>query len=248
VNITLSAQASAQKHFLDRRDCEICFAAKEDWIAKPPVAEHAAASFLAQRISRAPHELLLHVQRIRLQCRRCDADAIYGAMLDLFIVLGAEGLPLRRRLLKGVGALLHEQQRKVLIAGLRRAIQATDPVPPSVHSRLSGGLSGTVQLVEQRQPSCGRHSVDTVIEARELLDCGQIDIARRLLEQSLQQAPQRAELSRELLAIHRHTRNRRDFQRLYAQRLDLPIAALDAWEALSRQFEQWQTEDSSGDA
>gem|GEM_PF-993872 len=242
-----AAQAQTRQCLPERRDSEICFSANEDWLAKLPVDEGAAVNFLSYQITHNPRDLLRHVQRIRMQCRRTDADAIYGAMLDLFIVLGTKGLPLRRRLLKRAGGLMRGDQRKVLIAGLRRGIRATYPVPPSVHSRLSAGLSGTVQLVEQRQASCGRQTLDPVIEARELLDCGQIDTARRLLEQSLQQAPQRAELSRELLAIYRHTRNHRDFQRLYTQRLDLPMAARDAWEALSRQFAQWQTEESAGD-
>ncbi len=247
MNTTLSVPAISRQPLPDLHDSEICFAANEDWIRKPPLAERAAIDFLAHRIARSPHELLLHVQRIRLQCRRSATDDVYGALLDLFIVLGDKGLPLRRRLLKSVGRLLREDQRSILIAGLRRGIRASDPVPHSIHSRLTGGLSGTVQLVEALHLSSVERSVDPVIEARDLLDCSQIDAARYLLEQHLLQAPQRAELSQELLAIYRHTRNYRDFKRLYAQLKEQALAARDDWEALSRQFEQWQTEDKTAD-
>ena len=46
------------------------------------------ATFLTHRVNRNPPNLLAQVQRVGLQLEQADEDALYGALLDLFLVLG----------------------------------------------------------------------------------------------------------------------------------------------------------------
>jgi len=54
---------------------------------------------------RNPRDLLSHVRRLYLANALEEAEAITGALTDIFLVLGRRGRPLRRRLLNLVGAI-----------------------------------------------------------------------------------------------------------------------------------------------
>ena len=54
---------------------------------------------LERKIQRNPRDLLAHTRRILLNYEARDEKACYGALIDLFLILGSRGLAIRENLL-----------------------------------------------------------------------------------------------------------------------------------------------------
>ncbi len=111
-----------------------------------------AANFYAARSARTPENLLNHVQRIMHHTRQKNAEGVYGAVMDLFIVLKNHGQPLRKRMLNYARPLLEEVQYKNFYQLLDKDASALDMLTPGNCSILSKGFSGTFRLVEKLNP------------------------------------------------------------------------------------------------
>ncbi|MCG8316468.1 MAG: hypothetical protein MI976_24925, partial [Pseudomonadales bacterium] len=58
-----------------------------------------ALNYICYEIKKSPHKLQNHVRRIHLS-QKFKANLIFSALVDLFIVLGSNGIPLKKRLLR----------------------------------------------------------------------------------------------------------------------------------------------------
>ncbi len=191
---------------------------------------------LAHRIQRTPADLVAHLQRLKIYHQCDNRDGVYGALLDLFIALDDHGSALRLRLLRGVSARLTKSQLALFKAGMQRGLLATNVMPLTRYSRLSGAVSGSLNISEVRVEE--RCVADTVLidEVRDLLNDGQIECAQKLLEHALQQEPGQGALSLELLMIYRHTQNREGFRMSYKQRAAWPPAVQSEWHKQAEAF------------
>ena len=186
-------------------------------------------------MARTPANLIAQVQRINSCLAHRNSEGVYGALLDLFIALGEKGLLLRRRMLVQAKPLLGEERSRALARHLEKGLQATDPMPPSSHSVLSKGLTGTRQLVI-RVDSASTTERDPLEDAIEHLEYSQIDKAQAILEQALLEDPSRADLHSNLLAIYRSSGDSVSFARM-RDKLDQkqnPVA--DEWDQLAKYF------------
>ncbi|MEN8166364.1 MAG: hypothetical protein ABFR65_02680 [Pseudomonadota bacterium] len=194
-----------------------------------------AVEYLDHAISRTQNDLRSHVQRVYLYIDKKDADTVYGALVDLFIILKESGRPLRERMLEASRTVLGEKRYRFLVQHLDSGIRATDAVPPSRTSLLSKGLSGTNQLV-MKQNSREISQQDPLEVAHDHLEYGQIDEARKVLEMAILREPHRPELHQDLLEIYRSTNAREPFlamrRRLNAD--NSPLA--DTWQKLALAF------------
>jgi len=189
------------------------------------------ADYLAHHIARMPGDLRSHVQRINMHLETQDAGGLYGALLDLFIVLNDRGLALRKRALDSARPVLKMPMYRAMHAVLERGISATDRMPLSRSSMLSKGLHGSNRLVS-RMASAATMTRDLLQEAREHVEYGQIDMARELLEQAVLENPERMELQHDLLEIYTSTRDRERFAAM-RRKLDAKnVVAGEAWSAL----------------
>ena len=194
-----------------------------------------AAEYLDHAVARTPGDLRGHVQRINLHIQRNDAEAVYGALLDLFIILTDRGRPLRERMLKLSRTVLSEERYRFLAQRLEVGIMATDAVLPSGTSLLGKGLSGTNWMVTKLDASKAP-AQDPLEEAHDHLEYGQIDEARQVLEATILKEPGRSELHHDLLEIYKSTNARVSFLAM-RQRLNTdanPVA--DAWRELAAFF------------
>ncbi len=194
-----------------------------------------ANDYLARSVARTPANLLAQIQRINSCLAQRDEDATYGALLDLFIALGDRGLLLRRRMLVRAEPLLGEERSRALALHLEKGLLATDPMPPSSHSMLSKGLTGT-RLLVTRVDSSDTGKRDPLEDAIEYLEYSQIDKAQDILEQALLEDPSRVELHDNLLAIYRASGDSDAFAKMH-RKLDReknPVA--DEWEQLANHF------------
>jgi hypothetical protein len=191
--------------------------------------------YIDYRIVRSPKDLCNHVRRILLQHDMGDPDALYAALLDLFIVLENKGFALRRRVLEGARSRLSAQQYRTLSACMNSDQVQCDRLPAPPDSMLAKGLIGSRSLVEAADNE--NESVrDPLIEAQEYIEYCQVDQARVLLEQAILDQPQRMELHSELLDIYRSTRDRASFLVFWRRLNDVDNPAPDVWEAAADSF------------
>lgn len=210
------------------------FIQSHGWLVAPPVQpDHRLLEHLVHRVSRNPMDLIVHVQRIMLSARLCLHEELYGALLDLFIALGKKGYLLRARLFEQCRALLSRQQQQALLIGLFSGIAALDIVPMTVHSRLTAGITGRLDIVSVDDAAEQAPLEDVLTEAHDLIDSGQIDAARTLLESALIATPSNHLLSHDLLAIYRHTRNLDGLNAMLNRLEREELALRSEWEAMA---------------
>lgn len=198
-----------------------------------PLLRPALAEYLCHCVTRKPSDLLSHVRRIFLAHEENKKGDVFGALVDIFIVLGKKGLKLRRRLLEMSKTFLEPYQysllRESLVIGLdERKVAFVSG------AMLCRGIEGSLKLVQSETDSSDELR-DPLIEAREYLEYSQLDEARELLEDALIQNPERQELHKELLGIYRSTRDQSRFADML-KRLNGENPMLDLWQELAAYF------------
>jgi hypothetical protein len=210
----------------------------------PPLADRLDA-YLTQRIARlssrrlarGTHVLLhSHAQRVLLAIARDDADGAYGALIDLFLALGAAEQPYRIELLAAASALIGPERSAALQAHLVHGLQPSDPIPLSMRSMLSKGVTGTTALVALSEEESDSQQMDSLSMARLLITSGDVTSAKEILERALLEHPDDENLALELLELYQHLHDP-DSLRLMQERLAerFPGAAA-TWKAMSSMF------------
>ena len=190
-----------------------------------------AKAFYAHAIARTPTALWLHVQRIHLLAELEDAG-IYGALVDLFLVLEDKGAPLRQRMLALAKPLLREAEYTLLQEQFKDARQ---PPLQAKNSMLTPGVSGRLNLVATRQSNQDKHE-DELETAQQQLAFGQVELAQQTLEAAIIAEPAREELHHALLEIYRHSRNGDRIQTMWRQLKGTRCPAKAEWHRLIDQF------------
>lgn len=189
------------------------------------------ATYLAHLSAHEPSNLLNHVRRVYLHLARSQPDALYGAMLDLYLVLGEKGGDLRGRLLRKGRDLLRREHYDLFLTHYKHGLHSNQPLPPSRYSVLGNFFSGRMTLVKQQSSLKApvRERIDPLEQAREELTYGDVATAQRILEAALLRLPQREELHLELLELYRHTRSLSDLVKMQERLGDDIAAARDEW-------------------
>ncbi|HPE62051.1 MAG TPA: hypothetical protein PLB10_17095 [Thiolinea sp.] len=181
---------------------------------------------LSHHVSRYPHDLRAHTQRILLAREETLRDQLEGSLLDLLLALGSAGRQLRQQLLDATLDSLPEHSRQRftdwMTAEEKPALEA-EWFSGSVLAR--GQPTRHLKLVRQQRTRSDSSYASVLEEARASLDYGQIELAQQLLEREITENRHTPEIERELLGIYRHTRNRDMLEQLtevmIAKRIDL---------------------------
>ncbi len=197
------------------------------------------AAHLAHISAREPGNLINHVRRIYLCLLRKQQNALYGAMLDLYLVLGDKGEQLRQQLLHKARELLSQQEYKLFLTHHQQGLHSGQPLPASQHSVLGNFFSGGMRLVDEQH--AGRESANKEIDplelAKEELDYGDIGVAQQILEEALLKSPQRLGLHYGLLEIYKHTRSLDDLLSMRERLQDDIAIAQTAWNQMQKALE-----------
>ncbi len=188
-----------------------------------------AIEVLEFKVTRNPLYLRSHVQRIYLYRKTENGDALYGALLDLFIALDTKGFEIRQRLLFESKCHLNPHHFNVLFHRLGNGLNASSVLPLSQYSRLSKGLVGTVNLLTSNDHHSTHATRDPQEEAHEYLEYGEVDEARKLLETAVLKEPWRKELHIDLLEIYKVSRDADNCDTMYRQLADKFIPDHHAW-------------------
>jgi len=164
------------------------------------------ADALAHHIARRPVDLRRHVQRVLLHQAQQQGDALFAALLDLFIALGRSGHALRDRLARESLPLLNEAQQNFLMLHVAIGVIATDVHPVAPRSKLSVGASGSFDFITRIQKS-SQDTRSPLEQALDFITYGQLNEAQQVLEQALIENPRDKDVCLELAQLFEHTRD-----------------------------------------
>jgi len=186
--------------------------------------------FLANEVARKPKDLRLHTQRLFQHLEYKDSESVYGVLLDLFIALGNQGLPIKKRMLNLSKPFLSEKQIEVFRAhhGL---IEPQTPVLTSIHSILSLGYTGTNKLLYNAKiiTEQSNKSTKPLRMAVAYIRQGHLDPAQKLLEKAVLEGNILKQTHQKLLDIYVFTKNEQDCKKIKQQissKLTQPMLAL----------------------
>jgi hypothetical protein len=160
---------------------------------------------LGAAIARDPLDLEMHVQRVQLACAAPLTDFAFGALLDLFLVLGPRGRALRSRLLAQAEAWLEPEDAHFLHGHMDTGLSRAVALPSAPGAIFHSAIVGVAQMVSHQRVAAAAQSLHQ--QAAAMLDEGNLAGARELLEQGLLDDPGDADLLNELLGIYRHSRD-----------------------------------------
>jgi len=240
------AQAAQQplKHEIDDF-IEPCFLDKRHWIKSPPTDyAQKTSTYLLHQIARRPFDLVSHTQRVCLYRDLGDAEGIYGALLDLFIVLGDKGQALRQRLLQQSAFILTAENYEILSDALSKALTVSARTAQSHHSALSFNKTEDTKVIRKVDQTPDEKEEEPLLVATDLLNSGQVEQAQAILEASLLANPEIHAISEELLHIYRHTNNRDGCIQMLKRLASSQLAARDQWLELVITLDQYNDEES----
>lgn len=205
----------------------------------PRVSPSRFEDYLAHAVARYPGDLKAHTRRIYYYARVGNGAGVFGALLDLFLVLGSRGVALRRRLFDSARRYLTADQRALFVAHYLRGIDRSEPLPATSYSILGNFFSGTLRLVNssaRTAPSGCLGIRDPLAQARDLWSYGQQEQARYLLENLLLASPLREDVNEELLNLYVRTADREAFRRMVKRLNDRRTALPEAWKEVAEQL------------
>jgi hypothetical protein len=178
-----------------------------DWSAEKGL------EMLVFRVSRKPKYLIAHVERIYYCFKHTLNEQLFGALVDLLIILNRDGSALGRRMVGGSKAKLTERQFQALIDCID-SNATIKLVPPSRYSVFAKGLQSAAVMVQVTEANVTQDH-DPLELARDYVEFSQLDNAIHVLEQGILADPERMELHDELLSLYRSTHNKAGFNRTY---------------------------------
>jgi tetratricopeptide repeat protein len=197
---------------------------------------HKLADYLSHAAARFPADLPTHTRRLLLHVHRQDGEAAYGALLDLFIALGPKDRRYREHMLSLAADLMDPQRLAALQGHLDTGLGAADVMPLASHSMLSRSVTGSTDLVTMYTEGTESPRRSVLGDVRELIDCGQVEEARHVLESALLSEPDNEELGLELLELYHHTRDRASFLAMQQRLVEKSPQAAETWAAMAALF------------
>lgn len=182
---------------------------------------------LVLRVSRKPNDLLAHLRRIYFCYQNALPEPLYAALLDILIVLDQKGKDLSRRLFWGSRSILDAEQQ----AFLESVIQGGQAIQGNRFSMFTKGLVGVPILLKVGQQVQVQH--DYLGLAADFIEYSQLEEAMTILEQGLEQTPDRQDFQALLLELYKSTQSSDRFKNYYARIRESGESLIDEWQQLA---------------
>lgn len=157
------------------------------------------------QVARDPLDIEAHARRVLLASRPPMTDRVFGALVDLFLALGDRGRSLRRQLLEQAMPWLDPEDAHLLRVNLDSGLDRSARLPTLNWSVLDQAVLGSPEMVALQRREVQQES--PFQQAMSLLEYGDLEGARGMLENAQLEEPDNEEITRELLAIYRHSRD-----------------------------------------
>lgn len=159
----------------------------------------------SSQVTRDPLNIEAHVRRVLLACRPPLTDRVFGALVDVFLALGDRGRGLRKALLEQAQPWLDADDAHFLRLHLDNGLSRQSRLPAQHWSVLDLAVLGSQSMVALQRRAVEQET--PFQQAMSLLEYGDLDGARSMLEAALLEEPEHVEVCRELLAIYQHSRD-----------------------------------------
>ncbi len=191
---------------------------------------------LSRYISRYPHDLRVHAQRILLAIEDKLVEHLPGALQDLSIALSGKGRPF-------FTSLLEQAKPDLSAENYQQFLDTFDAANENQcwqkGSMLANGVCDGKPIVVFN----GSHEVagfaDTLEEARAYIEYGQIDEARQLLENELLTNPTSTDIEEELLYLYQSTRHLNHFETMTSKLQKLDAELSSEWKQCREEAKSW---------
>jgi hypothetical protein len=187
------------------------------------------SQYLVKRVRRNPRDLRAHVQRTLLCLSKHDSDAIYAALIDLFLILGNRGFRIRTNLLKKALPFLQTNQFQFLVKHLKSGLNTNEPLPPNTYSSLSRGYCGTTYIVRRKTKNSDQPDANPLEQAKERYRQNDWLSAIVILENALYHDPGDDAVCNELLLLYKQQNTRDAFYRTYTGLFGRSLALPEMW-------------------
>jgi hypothetical protein len=194
------------------------------------------SKYLINKVRRNPRDLRAHVQRTFLLLAKGDIEALYGALIDLFIILGDRGIELRKNLVTRSKPILKNHQYEFLMAHMESGLDTNEPLPINTFSSLSKGQAGTSNIVRPKHSNFNASSTSPVELAKQQILQKDWFTAMVILENALQQDPGDVAVCRQLLDLYKQQNTRETFYRTYSTHIGRRLALPEAWRETEQFF------------
>jgi hypothetical protein len=194
--------------------------------------------FLVASVTRQPHNLITHIQRICLCYQRNLSDHLYGAMVDFFTALNGHADDFCGRLLDKVLPKLNASQAYLLNQYLQdKDLLALHRMQNS-YMVLSKGLLGVTQLVTKLSENevNEQRTQDFLQLARDYIEYSQFQEAKAVLEEGLLETPTRRELHLDILELYKSLQDVHGFLATEALLSEQGNAFPELWQELKDFF------------
>lgn len=192
---------------------------------------HALLTKLVYRVSRRPKDLLSHLRRIYCCYQNHLPQQLYGALLDLLLVLNGKGQSLSQRLITGCRSRLEVK----FWHALKVSCSLPERLPANGYSLFSSGGIGSVYLVDYSHHNLIEH--DFLKLADDYIEYSQLNEAMEILEQGLRIEPERIDAQSMLLQLYKSTDSQDRFSTQYQLLLDGNAPLIEGWLALKQFFD-----------
>lgn len=186
---------------------------------------------LVFQVSRKPNCLEAHLDRIYYCFQNNFNEQLFGALVDLLIVLNKNGQALGKRMVMGARAKLTALQFHQLNDLLVNSPSDINMMTGNGYSVFSKGLQSAAILLHLNDDSAEKE-YDPLVLARDYIEFSQLDDAVALLEEAVLAQPERIDLHQELLSLYRSTRNASGFNRMYRALSNKNLTLPPEWKQL----------------
>ncbi len=198
---------------------------------------------LVFRVTKTPKYLQGHLERIYYCYQNRLDEALYGALVDLFIVLDHDGKALGKRMLTGTESRLTAAQSQTLHDLLQNTISVRGLLPITRYSVFIRGLvSDQILVMLTDKGAVIDH--DPLALAEEYIKYNLFDEATRTLEYAILSAPARVDLHEALAELYKNTRNPLDFKRMRSILTGKKFRLPSVWEKLDKHFSQFNLDEN----
>ena len=178
-------------------------------IAKDEVDPDTAWNFYSHSLRRNPKDLSLHTHRVFFAMYHKDAELLPGSLHDLFYVLKDAGEKLRIRLLKASIPYLNKEDTLYFAKWIKTGIKNGKGNQWLNGSVLSDGLFGPDQdLITMHKQETDNAELSPLEESRACMEYGQLDVAKKILFDALNDDPDNKVLREELTYLSDYTKSR----------------------------------------
>jgi hypothetical protein len=190
---------------------------------------------LVFKVSRTPKYLQCHLERIYYCYQQKLDEQLYGALVDLLIVLHKGGSALGKRMVGSSKPRLTEAQYNTLMKHIDSKGVGSELLAINRYSVFARGLESCAVMVQAADDG-SKQEQDPVDMAHNFIEYSDLDSAMQVLEEAILAQPERPELHHELLPLYRSTYDQARFKQVHGVLLGKGLHLPPEWAQLDDYF------------